>query len=56
MTEHCTDVTRILSETIQMENYIFRKTVQSKESSDRVKFERANDLDLGMNILPELAE
>lgn len=64
MTGNCTDIERILSETIQLENYIFRKTVTSKKNNmfsvlddfNRTEQPPSNDLDLGMNILPELAK
>jgi hypothetical protein len=42
----CKDVRRIISETIQLENYIFRKENKYNEISS------LNDLDLGMEILP----
>ena len=43
------DVPAILSETIQLENYIFRKNdLYDQENS-------VNDLQLGMNFLPEIA-
>lgn len=44
------DVPRIISETIQLENYIFRKT--NKYDNEK----SINDLDLGMNFLPEIAK
>jgi hypothetical protein len=45
----CKDVRRIISETIQLENYIFRKQNKYAEPQS------LNDLELGMDILPELA-
>lgn len=61
--QHCKDVPRIISETVQLENYIFRQSEQKAPEKDSLLFgiainledEAINDLDFKMNILPELA-
>ena len=56
----CNDVPRIISETIQLENYIFRKPRHQDEKiklspeSTILQDDPINDLELGMNILEEL--
>ena len=55
LTEHCTDIPRIISETIQLENYIFRvKEEPQRDQDHQFAFieEAVNDLDYGMDILP----
>lgn len=52
LTTDCKDIPRIISETIQLENYIFRVEPESEQFEE----EFINDLELGMKILPELAQ
>jgi hypothetical protein len=54
--EHCRDVPRIISETIQLENYIFKHHEIIPQQNLVIAEEPSDDLDLSMNILPELAE
>lgn len=59
LTNDCTDIPRIISETIQLESYIFKveeEVVVANQTSFLQVEEPVNDLDLGMKILPELAK
>jgi hypothetical protein len=55
----CTDIPRIISETIQLENYIFRvedePAIVTQDTFLSLE-EPVNDLDLGMKILLELGK
>ena len=54
--EHCRDVPRITSETIQLDNYIFKHHEVIPQQNLVIAEEPSDDLELSMKSLPELAE
>ena len=55
----CTDIQRLVSETMQLENYLFRQPKpEPKREEEEQKMkpdEKLNDLDLAFDCLPQLA-